>query len=143
MPFGKTDRVLTYNRERGVFKPATNQLPDWVKDAIKESHGSQEQDASHAFLRSMEMAGSGLVETYGVSCEGIDVYQLPDDEGWLVAHFNGEDCDAFFYFDQLAAYMEFQAYWIAPMAKKIMDWEQFLVWKNQMENAAADKPCLH
>lgn len=141
MPFGNVDRVLSYSQERGIHKGSG--LPDWVKDAIKESHGSQEQDASHAFYRHLTMAGADMLENYGCVTEAIDVWRLPDDEGWLVAHFDGEDCDAFFYFDKLTHYMDFQVYWIVPMAKKIMMEEQYVVWKNEMEKAAVDKPCLH
>ena len=141
MPFGLNARVLTFDSERGIIP--TSKMPEWITEIAAEAQMTEDYDVSYAFGEAMARTGAGCIESYGTANESIDVWRLPDNEGWLVVHFDGEDCDVFFYIPEAAAYMEFQAQWVAPMAQKILATERYFIWRREMEQRAETAPKVH
>jgi hypothetical protein len=142
MPIGKNAPVLTFDSERGIVPG--DDLPSWVREIVDTATATEDYDIIYAFGEMMQDAGAETLESYGAAKEGLDVWRLPENEpGWLIVHWDGDDCDAFFYIKHTTDYMEFQSQWVAPMAQKIMATERYMVWKHELERREERAPRVH
>jgi hypothetical protein len=98
----------------GLQPVTTDTLPPAIRDALAHV------DEHLTFGRMMAQAGASCTENYGVSVEGLEVWKLPDQAGWLVLHDDGDGIDQCIYVRSAADYMQLQARYVAPLAMKVM-----------------------
>lgn len=138
MTFASEAQYLRFSAAAGLYPQQSSwEMPDWVRQAVDDAADGA------AFDRAMALAGADCIESYGMSIEHMDVWALPEHAGWLVVHDDGNRVDALIFVEDLPSYMTFQTIWIAPMAHKIMESDEYYFFRKEVEESLESEPKIH
>lgn len=93
-------------------------MPDWLADSflfVNDSDG---------FAKKMSAIGAICIEEIGEGEEGIDLWMMkatPESkQQWLCQYFSGNALLVNIFIGDIFSFICFEAYWLAPMARKII-----------------------
>ena len=127
MAVGEAAVVLSYDHAHGLHQVDWDLLPDWVSTAFREASDQDDWD------RTMAEAGAMCIEAYGISVESMEVWRLPNREGWLILHADGDDLDFVTFIHDPALYYAYQCQLASPMAQKIMAEDKYWIFKQELD----------
>lgn len=106
-------------------------VPDWIKDALLIAQGDDLE-----FQKRLADRGAACVESYGEAEEGLDIWGIVEKQQWLCQYWSGNAPLVNIVVFGVVDFIDFQAQWVATVARKIMDADGYWQWRE--ENRAAD-----